>query len=169
MTRSTRSKAGEFCYHWSGNLEELMKSLIMSAIVGATLIAAPTAVFAEGDAAKGEKVFNRCKACHMVGDNAKNRVGPVLNNIIGRAAGKAEKYRYSKINVAAGEAGLIWTEENLMEYLPNPTTFLKKYLTENGAEDKAKGRSKMVFQLKKEQDRADVIAYLKTFSEAQTN
>jgi cytochrome c len=141
-----------------------MKSFVKLALVGVALAAAPAAALAEGDAAKGEKIFNRCKTCHMVGDNAKNRVGPQLNGIVGRKAGTAEKYKYSKLNLAAGEAGLVWTEENLMAYLPNATNFLKDYLKENGAEDKAKGRSKMVFALKNEQDRMDVIAYLKTFS-----
>lgn len=141
-----------------------MKSIVKLAVVGAALAAAPVAALAEGDAAKGEKIFNRCKTCHMVGDKAKNRVGPQLNGIVGRAAGTVEKYRYSKLNQAAGAAGLVWTEENLLAYLPNASKFLKSWLEENGAKDKAKGRSKMVFALKKEQDRKDVIAYLKTFS-----
>lgn len=141
-----------------------MKSFVKLAIVGIALAAAPAAALAEGDAANGEKIFNRCKTCHMVGDNAKHRVGPQLNGIVGRTAGTAEGYKYSNLNLAAGEAGLVWTEENLMAYLPNASNFLKDWLTANGAEDKAKGRSKMVFALKKEEDRADVIAYLKTFS-----
>ncbi|MEL6299940.1 MAG: c-type cytochrome [Pseudomonadota bacterium] len=118
-----------------------------------------------GDAKKGERVFKKCTACHMVGDKAKNRVGPVLNGIVGRAAGTAEGYRYSKLNLAAGEAGLVWTAENIIAYLPDPSAYLKTFLKENGAADKAKGRSKMVYKLKKEDERKDVVAYLETFSE----
>lgn len=111
-----------------------------------------------GDAAKGEKVFKRCMACHMVGDDAKNRVGPMLNNIIGRTAGTVEDYKYGKDLVAAGEAGLQWTEDELFEYLADPKKYLRAKL------DNKKARSKMAFKLKKEDERKDVIAYLKTFS-----
>ncbi len=127
------------------------------------------AILAKGDAKKGERVFRRCVTCHAVGDNARNKVGPVQNDLIGRSAGTVEGYKYSKLNAAAGEAGLKWTEENLFAYLPDPTKFLKTWLTENGAKDQAKGRSKMVFKLRKADDRADVIAYLKTFSKPATN
>ena len=145
-----------------------MNKLAKAVVVGAALFFAPTAAFAEGDAANGEKVFRKCKTCHVV-DDEKNRVGPYLKGVIGRTAGTATKYKYSNLNAAAGEAGLVWTEENLLEYLVDPSKFLVAYLKENGAEDKAKGRSKMVFKLRKEDERKDVIAYLKTFSEPKTN
>ncbi len=138
--------------------------MLKAAAAAVSLLAMSASAFAEGDAAKGEKVFKKCTACHMVGEKAKNRVGPVLTGVIGRKAGTAEGYKYSKLNAAAGEAGLEWTEENLIAYLPDPSAFLKTYLKENGAEDKAKGRSKMVYKLKKESERKDVVAYLKTFS-----
>jgi cytochrome c2 len=103
------------------------------------------------DAAAGEKVFNKCKACHMVGENAKKRVGPPLNNIIGAKAGAQEDYNYSKSIVEKGEGGLVWGEATLDAYLENP-----KEVVPGG---------KMAFPgLKKEEDRANVIAYLKTFS-----
>lgn len=117
---------------------------------------------AEGDPKKGEKVFRKCKACHMVGDNAKNRVGPVLTGVVGRTAGTWEGYKYSKVNATAGENGLVWTPENLAEYLPKPQKFLEGFLKEKGA--KAPGRTKMVYRLRKESEVKDVIAYLATFS-----
>ena len=131
------------------------------------LFAAPAApaIAQDGDAAAGEKVFNKCKACHMVGDKAKNRVGPQLNGVIGRQAGTVEGFRYSKINQAAGEAGLTWTPELIVEYLPDPNAFLKKYLEEAGKGDQAKGRTRMAFKLKDEEDRKNVVAYLAQFSE----
>lgn len=141
-----------------------MKFALKAAVLAAMVALVPATALAEGDAKKGEKVFNKCKACHKVGDKARNGVGPVLNGIVGRKAGTGEKYKYSKLNHNAGEAGLVWTEENLMAYLPDPSAFLKKFLEENGKKDEAKGRSKMTYKLKKEQDRADVIAYLKTFT-----
>lgn len=120
-----------------------------------------------GDAAKGEKEFRKCKACHQVGEKAKNVVGPVLNNVIGRHAGTAEGFRYSKLNQAAGAAGLVWTEENILAYLPDPNAFLKDYLKEAGKEDQAKGSTRMTFRLKNEEQARDILAYLKTFSKEQ--
>lgn len=116
------------------------------------------------DAAKGENVFKRCQACHMVGDNAKNRVGPLLNNVVGRTAGTIEGFKYSNLNKAAGEAGLVWTVENITAYLPDPNGFLKKYLTDAGKPELAKGSTRMSFRLRKDDEVADVIAYLQQFS-----
>ena len=101
-----------------------------------------------GDAASGEKIFKKCKACHVV-EAEKHKTGPHLVNLFGRQAGTADGYKkYSK---ASKDSGIIWNEETLDGFLTAP----KKYL---------KG-TKMAFAgLKKEQDRADVIAYLKQFS-----
>ena len=111
-----------------------------------------------GDAAKGEKVFKKCSSCHMVGPDAKTKVGPPLNDIIGRKAGSLEGFKYGKSIVAAGEAGLVWTDEELFAYLKNPKKYLRAKL------DDKKAKSKMSQKLKKEGQRADVIAYLKTFT-----
>ncbi|MEM7067896.1 MAG: cytochrome c family protein [Pseudomonadota bacterium] len=135
------------------------KLFVMSGILATGLFAASSNAFAlDGDAVKGEKVFKKCASCHMVGPEAKNRVGPVLTGVVGRTAGTFEDYKYGKSIISAGEAGLVWTEEELSEYLINPKKYLRAKL-----EDK-KAKSKMSFKLKKEQERADVIAYLKTFS-----
>lgn len=123
-------------------------------ILAASLLAmsSATLVAAEGDAAKGEKVFKKCKACHQVGDGAANKTGPMLNGVIGRAAASVEGFRYSKALAAKGEEGLVWTEEEMAAFLTKP----KKYL---------KG-TKMAFAgLRKAKDRDNVIAYLATFSE----
>ncbi len=98
--------------------------------------------------AAGEKVFKKCAACHEVGDGAKNKSGPQLNAIMGRAAGTVEKFRYSK---AMAGSGLTWDEETMASFLENPKGFLKG--------------TKMSFRgLAKEEDRAAVIAYLKSVS-----
>lgn len=109
---------------------------------------------AEGDAEKGKRVFNKCKACHMVGENAKKRVGPPLNNIIGAKAGAQDDYNYSKAMKEAGEGGLVWDDEKLDAYLKKPKDVVPK--------------GKMAFPgLKKDSDRANVIAYLKQFTKAE--
>ena len=99
----------------------------------------------------GTNVFKKCRACHLVGDRAKNAVGPILNNIIGRRAGGIEGYNYSDNIRELGQGGLSWTEEHLNRYLENPKAVVP--------------RGKMAFPgIADPQDRADVIAYLKTFS-----
>jgi cytochrome c len=128
----------------------------LAAMVGMANVAAAQ------DAAAGENVFKKCRACHQVGVGAKAGVGPAQNGLIGRAAGTFEGFSYSALNKAAGEAGLVWTEANIFEYLADPNAFLKKFLTEKGKPDLATGSTKMVFKLADEQDRKDVIAYLKT-------
>ena len=99
--------------------------------------------------ASGEKVFKKCKACHAVGEGAKHKIGPQLNGIFGRTAGTAEGFKkYSKDMKGAGDDGLVWTEETLATFLAKPKAMIK--------------RTKMSFAgLKKEDDLAAVIAYLK--------
>jgi cytochrome c len=118
----------------------------------AALLLAPSLAFAApypaGDATKGAKVFKKCASCHMVGAKAKNRVGPQLNAIIGRAIASVEGYKYSKGMVAyAAQAGA-WDEANLDAYLANPRKAVKG--------------TRMAFAgLRKDSQRQDVIAYLK--------
>ncbi|WP_119306809.1 c-type cytochrome [Cohaesibacter haloalkalitolerans] len=131
-----------------------MKRLV--AVASVFFLASTLGAFAEGDAAKGEKVFKKCKACHQVGEGAENKVGPLLTGVVGRTIGTVPDFKYSEGYVALGEQGVSWDEEKLMAYLLDPKDFLKGA----GVESK----SKMTFKLKKDDERADVIAYLKTFS-----
>jgi cytochrome c len=119
---------------------------------------------AGGNAENGAEVFKKCRTCHMIGEGARILIGPVQNNLIGRQAGTYEGYPYSPLNKAAGENGLMWTEENIFNYLPDPNDFLKKFLTDKGKPELAQGSTKMPFRLTDEQERKDVIAYLKTFT-----
>lgn len=138
-----------------------MKSLFAAlALTGIAVLSAGTAM--AQDAAKGETAFKKCMACHRVGPEAKNLVGPILNGVVGRTAGKVDGYKYSEINHNAGEAGLAWDETNLVAYLADPQGFLKKYLADKGAADKAVGATKMAFKLPNEQERKDIVAFLKT-------
>lgn len=98
--------------------------------------------------AAGEKGFKRCKACHKIGDGAKNATGPALNNIVGAAAGAVDGFKYSKAFQTAAEGGLFWDEAALDAFLAKPKSYIPK--------------TKMAFNgLKKEQDRQAIIAYLK--------
>jgi len=110
--------------------------------------------------AQGEAAFKSCAACHQVGDSAKNRLGPVLNGVVGRPAGSFEGYKYSASMAAAGEAGLIWSEENIAGFITDPTGFLREFLGD------PKARSKMTFKQRDAAKRQDVIVYLATFQTA---
>jgi cytochrome c len=99
------------------------------------------------DAAAGEKIFLKCKACHQIGEGAKNAVGPVLNGVVGRKAGTVEGYNYSDANKGSG---ITWDEATLKEYLKNPKA-------------KVPG-TKMIFPgLPNDADIDNVVAYLKQF------
>ncbi|MDO9526843.1 MAG: c-type cytochrome [Gemmobacter sp.] len=115
--------------------------------------AAPVVAAADPELiADGEKVFKKCAACHKVGDGAKNGAGPVMNGMIGRAAGTVDGFKYSKALTEMAAAGLVWDEASLQAFLENPRGFMKG--------------TKMSFAgLKKEDDRAAVIAYLATFGD----
>lgn len=102
------------------------------------------------DAAAGEKVFAKCKACHEVTTD-KNKVGPSLHGVIGRTAGTHEGFKYSTAMVDAGKGGLVWNDATLTTYLHDPKADIKG--------------NKMAFAgLKNDKDIADVIAYLKQYS-----
>lgn len=119
----------------------------------ATDEAAPAEDTAAADPAlveAGEKVFKKCQACHKVGEGAKNATGPMLNGIVGAAAGVADGFKYSKPMQAAAEDGLVWSHEALAEFLADPKGYMK-------------GTRMSFAGLKKPEEIDAVIAYLSTF------
>lgn len=120
----------------------------MALLAIAALAVAATAAEADGDAAKGEKIFKKCMACHNA-DMAQNKVGPYLMGVVGRKAASAEGYNYSAAMAAKGAEGLVWDEASLAAYLADPKGFVPK--------------NKMAFiGLRKPEEAADVIAFLKS-------
>lgn len=127
---------------------------IMHAAPALFLIAAfqPTHTFAlDSEIIKAaQKTFKKCRACHEVGPDAKNKVGPTLNGLNGRQFGLIEGFKYSKVFKKAAEEGRNWDAESLDGYLKKPRAYLKG--------------TKMSFSgLKKEKDRGNLIAWLFTF------
>ena len=115
-------------------------------VLGFGLSATPA--LASGDVAAGEKVFKKCKACHVV-DAEKHKTGPHLVNLMGRTAGSADGFK--KYSDAMKSSGIVWNEETLDAYLENPKAYVKG--------------TRMAFAgLRKEEDRVNVIAYLKSYS-----
>lgn len=121
-----------------------MKPFVAAASVAMAVAALAGSALAAGDAAKGEKVFSKCKACHTT-EAGKNRVGPSLAGLFGRTSGSVAGFNYSD---AMKGAGLVWSDDTLSKYLENPKAFMPG--------------NKMAFPgLKTPEDRDDVIAYLK--------
>ena len=124
-----------------------MKGTLVTVVSAFALAASAGAAFADGDPAAGATTFKVCKACHQIGETAKNFVGPALNGVVGRKAGSYPGYNYSDANK---NSGLTWDEPTLTKYLHAPREVVPG--------------TKMAFPgLPKDEDVANVIAYLKQF------
>ena len=102
--------------------------------------------------AAGERAFRACQSCHEVGEGARNKTGPHLNDLFGRTAGSIEGFRYSRQFVAAGEEGLVWTAETLHDFLMKPRDYIQ-------------GTRMSFAGYRDEGDIAAVTAYLQTHSD----
>lgn len=122
-----------------------MKSIsLLTLAAGVAFSALAGTAFAAGDAGAGEKVFAKCKACHQVGESAKNSVAPKLNGLDGAKAAAIEGYNYSEPMKASG---IVWNEASFKEFVKSPKT-------------KVPG-TKMIFQgLPADKDGEDLWAYL---------
>ena len=93
-----------------------MKKLILSALVVIASTTATSAAFAQ-DVAAGKTSFNKCLACHAIGEGAKNKIGPELNGLDGRKAGTVEGFSYSDANK---NSGITWNEAEFKDYIKDP-------------------------------------------------
>ena len=124
-----------------------------TALTVAAILAAAAEARA-GDAQRGESLYAQCKACHEIGPDARHRVGPHLDGIMGRIAGSVADFRYSSAMRKAGEGGLAWSAENIDAYIEKPRDFIK-------------GNRMSYRGMAKSEDRADLIAYLEKASGAE--
>ncbi|WP_238364389.1 c-type cytochrome [Mesobacterium pallidum] len=128
-------------------------AVIVASFMG--LAASATGALAElqGNPEDGAVVFQKCKGCHQVGPEAQHRIGPHLNGIFGATAGRHEGFAYSKAMQRASADGLTWDLGTLDAYLENPRALITG--------------TRMSFRgLPDEQDRHDVLAYLRQFSDS---
>ena len=123
-----------------------MRRIVMSVATAVCLVNAASAQ----DPAEGEKVFATCKACHQIGEGAKNAIGPELNGVVGRKAGSVAGYSYSDANK---NSGITWDKSNLTEYLKDPKV-------------KVPGTKMLFAGIKDEKKVQDLIAFLKQFDAA---
>ena len=121
-----------------------MKKLVLAAAI---FMAAPAVALAEGDAEAGRTVYNKCAVCHKIGEGAKNALGPQLTCVVDREIGSVEGYKYS---AAVKGKGGTWDEATLLSWFEK--------------DDKVIPGNKMIFPagVKDEQDRADLLAYIKS-------
>lgn len=120
-----------------------MKLIVAAALTIVAFIAPAQAQ----DAAAGEKVYVQCRACHQIGETAKNGVGPLLNGLFGRKSGTIEGYNYSDANK---NSGIVWDEKVFVEYIQNPRA-------------KIPGTKMIYAGLKDEKRINDLIAFLKQY------
>ena len=122
----------------------LLRRLI-TVFAAVLFVFATEAATAEGDPIKGKRVFNKCKACHLVEASKKKKLGPHLAKIFGRKSGAVEGFKYS---TAMKNTDIVWNEETIDAFITKPKAFIS-------------GTKMSFIGLKKKKDRNDVIAYLK--------
>jgi cytochrome c len=133
-----------------------MKRLVPIAMALAVLAAGPGRAEGLGDPERGAQLYSQCSGCHEVGQGAENRIGPHLNGVFGRRAGAFEDFNYSRSLERAGNDGLVWDLVTLDAYIQNPRILVSG--------------TRMSFRgLKEQQDRDDVLAYLRQFSASPQN
>jgi cytochrome c len=93
-----------------------MKTPILSSLVVVTSLISMSGALAQ-DVTAGKSSFNKCMACHAIGEGAKNKVGPELNGLDGRKSGSAEGYSYSEANK---NSGITWSKDQFLDYIKEP-------------------------------------------------
>lgn len=128
-----------------------MRALMLILIALASPAIAQTTAEPAADLVAGKAAFKPCTACHAIGEGATNRMGPLLTGVVGRPAASVERFGYSAAMKKARDLGLIWTPQSLDAFLTGPHDYVP-------------GTKMTNIQVKEAADRANLIAYLKSFS-----
>lgn len=123
-----------------------MRTLMKTLPLAAALIALAGLAHAQ-DIADGQKSFGKCRACHAIGEKAKNGVGPMLNGLFGRKAGTIEGFKYSDANK---NSGVVWDEKTFATYIKDPKAFMP-------------GNRMAFIGIKNDKEIANLIAFLKQY------
>lgn len=126
---------------------------LISLCAASVVFIAASGALAAGDIAKGKRLAKKCTVCHTLNKGGKNKLGPNLFGILGSSAASVKGYKYSK---AMASSGIIWDEISFTEFMTRPKKFLK-------------GTKMSYFGLKKATQRADLLAYFKTLTDAAPN
>ena len=130
----------------------MLSKALLPLTVGFVALAFGAPASAEGDPAAGKRVFNQCSACHSL-TKGRNGLGPSLYGVVGRKAATAEGFK--NYSPAMQKSGIVWTEENLSKYLEDPRAFIPA--------------NRMILNgLKKQEDRDNVIAFIKQSSQGES-
>lgn len=140
--------------------DEPMKTSLFATLATLALALPAVAQDAAGDPAKGESEFKKCKACHMIQDDAGTdivkggKTGPNLYGIVGRKPAAEEGYKYGEgiLELAEMKPDMVWDQDSLVAYITDPGKYLKE---ETGD---ASAKTKMTFKMNRNQ--ADVVAFL---------
>lgn len=135
--------------HWRARVAISAAGLVLAALASMGL--PDGRALAQGNPDRGDELFRACAACHQIGTGARNAVGPILNNIVGRRVGSRSGFRYSPAMAAAGAEGTVWTVELLDAFLADPRAAMR-------------GNRMAYSGLRDPGQRADLIAYLKTLN-----
>lgn len=129
-----------------------MTSICRGARAASLIVLLAMPAMAEGDPAKGEKLFKRCAACHAIDPGGASKAGPNLHDVVGRTTGTLDGFKFSDAMIKLGAEGHVWTPEELDKFVENPKQMIPG--------------TKMTFPgLKKPQDRADLVAYIASLSQ----
>ncbi|AMB88110.1 cytochrome c, class I [Pseudomonas agarici] len=140
-----------------------MKSILTNCsprfLAGLLALAFVTPLFAEeGDAKRGEAVFQQCSVCHQVGPTAANGIGPNLTGVVNRKMGSLSDFSYDTGLQKAAQAGMSWDKDKIFKWLADPQGYIRGVVHDDSV------TTKMTIKVSDEQARRDVIAYIATFS-----
>ena len=136
---------------------KMRKTWVAVAVALISMAMASDMAFAANGGSRGKRLFTNCRDCHSIKKGAPSKGGPNLFGVVGRKLGADPGFKYPPSHVAAGRKGYQWTQQTLIQYLENPTRFMRMV-----GGDGESLMLHMVLRLPDARDRKDIVSYLKT-------